>query len=89
MKEILLKREYTQREIEEKDDKKDTISELLEIGLNDSIKIQEIYEECSRKLDKDFNIFIEKISKIEDLKSNLPEISKLLEEDKVQLKKEM
>ena len=89
MKEILLKREYTQREIEEKEDKKNTISELLEIGLNDSIKIQEIYEECSRKLDEDFNIFIEKISKIEDLKSNLPEISKLLEEDKVQLKKEM
>ena len=28
---------------------------------------------------EDFNIFIEKISKIEDLKSNLPEISKLLE----------
>ena len=89
MKEILLKREYTQREIEEKEDKKNTISELLEIGLNDSIKIQEIYEEYSRKLDEDFNIFIEKISKIEDLKSNLPEISKLLEEDKVQLKKEM
>ena len=88
-KEILLKREYTQREIEEKEDKKNTISELLEIGLNDSIKIQEIYEEYSRKLDEDFNIFIEKISKIEDLKSNLPEISKLLEEDKVQLKKEM
>ena len=89
MREILLKREYTQREIEEKEDKKNTISELLEIGLNDSIKIQEIYEEYSRKLDEDFNIFIEKISKIEDLKSNLPEISKLLEEDKVQLKKEM
>ena len=89
MKEILLKREYTQREIEEKEDKKNTISELLEIGLNDSIKIQEIYEEYSRKLDEDFNIFIEKISKIEDLQSNLPEISKLLEEDKVQLKKEM
>ena len=85
IKEILLKREYTQREIEEKEDK---ISGLLEAISNNSIKIQEIYEGCSRKLDEDFNIFIEKISKIEDLKSNLPEISKLLEKDKVQLKKE-
>lgn len=89
MKEILLKREYTQREIEEKEDKKDTISELLEISFNDSIKILEIHEEHSRKLDEDFNIFMQKISEIEDLKSVLSEIEKLLEEDKVQLKKEM
>ena len=88
MKEILLRREYIQREIEEKDDKKDTIPELLEISLNSSIKIQEIYEERSRELDEDFNIFIKKISEIEDLKSDLPEISKLLEKDKLQLKKE-
>ena len=88
MKEILLRKEYTQREIEEKDDKKDTIPELLEISLNSSIKIQEIYEERSRELDEDFNIFIKKISEIEDLKSDLPEISKLLEKDKLQLKKE-
>ncbi|WP_336161677.1 P-loop NTPase fold protein [Fusobacterium polymorphum] len=89
MKEILLKREYTQREIEEKEDKKDTISELLEISFNDSIKILEIHVEHSRKLDEDFNIFMQKISEIEDLKSVLSEIEKLLEEDKVQLKKEM
>lgn len=89
MKEILLKREYTQREIEEKEDKKDKISGLLEAFSNNSIEIQKISEEYFRKLDKNNNIFIEKISKIEDLKSNLPEISKLLEEDKVQLKKEI
>ena len=89
MKEILLRREYTQREIEEKDDKKDIISELVEINLNSSIKIQEIHEERSRELDEDFNIFIKKISEIEDFKSDLPEISKLLEKDKVELKKEM
>ena len=89
MKEILLRREYTQREIEEKDDKKDIISELVEINLNNSIKIQEIHEERSRELDEDFNIFIKKISEIEDFKSDLPEISKLLEKDKVELKKEM
>lgn len=86
MKEILLKREYTQREIEENEDK---ISGLLEAFSNNSIEIQKISEEYFRKLDKNNNIFIEKISKIEDLKSNLPEISKLLEEDKVQLKKEI
>ena len=89
MKEILLKREYTQREIEENEDKKDKISGLLEAFSNNSIEIQKISEEYFRKLDKNNNIFIEKISKIEDLKSNLPEISKLLEEDKVQLKKEI
>ena len=89
IKEILLKREYTQREIEEREEKKNTMSKLLEAFSNNSIEIQEISEEYFRKLDKDNNIFIEKISKIEDLKSNLPEISKLLEEDKLQLKKEM
>lgn len=89
MKEILLRREYTQREIEEREEKKNSMSKLLEAFSNNSIEIQEISEEYFRKLDKDNNIFIEKISKIEDLKSNLPEISKLLEEDKLQLKKEM
>ena len=89
IKEILLKREYTQREIEEREEKKNTMSKLLEAFSNNSIEIQEISEEYFRKLDKDNNIFIQKISEIEDLKSNLPEISKLLEEDKLQLKKEM
>ena len=89
MKEILLKREYTQREIEEKESKKNTINDLLNINSDSFEKIEKARDEYFKKLEENNSIFILKILEIEDLKPILSEISKLLEEDKVQLKKEM
>ena len=88
MKKILLEREYTRREIEEKESKKNTINDLLNINFDSFEKIEKARDEYFEKLEENNSIFILKISEIEDLKPILSEISKLLEEDKVQLKKE-
>ena len=88
MKKILLEREYTRREIEEKESKKNTINDLLNINSDSFEKIEKARDEYFKKLEENNNIFILKILEIEDLKPILSEISKLLEEDKVQLKKE-
>lgn len=88
MKKILLEREYTRREIEEKESKKNTINDLLNINSDSFEKIEKARDEYFKKLEENNSIFILKILEIEDLKPILSEISKLLEEDKVQLKKE-
>jgi len=88
MKKILLEREYTRREIEEKESKKNTRNDLLNINSDSFEKIEKARDEYFKKLEENNSIFILKILEIEDLKPILSEISKLLEEDKVQLKKE-
>ncbi|BEO98304.1 hypothetical protein FNCP11_06200 [Fusobacterium nucleatum] len=89
MKKILLKRNYTYYELKDQEEKK-----FNEINEDDIDRIQheqdiEAINEYSQKLDKDRDIFIQKICEIENFKPVLPKIIELLNEDNKQLKNEM
>ena len=89
MKKILLKRNYTYYELKEQEEKK--FNEINEYDIDRIQHEQDMkaINKYSEKLDKDRDIFIQKICKFENFKPVLSEITKLLDEDNKQLKSEM
>ena len=89
MKKILLKRNHTYYELKDQEEKK--FNEINEYDIDRIQREQnmEAINEYSQKLDKDRDIFIQKICEIENFKPVLPEIIELLNEDNEQLKSEM
>ena len=89
IKNMLLKREYSYPELEGQEIT--TFNDIMEYDI-DKIEYEQNKEaasEYSKKLNEDKNVFIQKISKIDDFKTNLPEIKKLLDEDNRLLKNQM
>lgn len=89
IKNMLLKREYSYPELEGQEIT--TFNDIMEYDI-DKIEYEQNKEaasEYSKKLNEDKNVFIQKISEIDDFKTNLPEIKKLLDEDNRLLKNQM
>ena len=86
---MLLKREYSYPELEGQEIT--TFNDIMQYDI-DKIEYEQNKEaasEYSKKLNEDKNVFIQKISEIDDFKTNLPEIKKLLDEDNRLLKNQM
>ena len=89
IKNMLLKREYSYPELEGQEIT--TFNDIMQYDI-DKIEYEQNKEaasEYSKKLNEDKNVFIQKISEIDDFKTNLPEIKKLLDEDNRLLKNQM